>query len=97
MSVYSALHSLNSSVALMIDSDGERIHFYIGTRCEENSALAGDILESTLKGNFPGIVYDSKDINEIETTLTDIKRKRIKSLASVSMVPSVREETKKYR
>lgn len=94
MSVYSALHSLNSSVALMIDSDGERIHFYIGTRCEENSALAGDILESTLKGNFPGIVYDSKDINEIETTLTDIKRKRIKSLASVSMVPSVREETK---
>lgn len=94
MSVYSALHSLNSAVALIIDSDGEKIRFYMGTRSEQNSSLAGDILESTLKGNFPGIVYDSKDINDIQDVITGIQKKGIKSLASVSIVPSMRDETK---
>ena len=75
MSVYSALHSLNSAVALIIDSDGEKIRFYMGTRSEQNSSLAGDILESTLKGNFPGIVYDSKDINDIQDVITGIQKK----------------------
>ena len=94
MSVYSALHSLNSSAALIIDSDGEKIQFYMGTRSDQNSALAGDILESTLKGNFPGIEYDSKDINEIQNIITNIERKGIKSLSSVSIVPSMRDDTK---
>lgn len=92
MSVYSALHSLNSSVALIIDSDGQKIKFYMGIRSEQNSSIAGDILESTLKGNFPGIVYDSKDMNDIESLINDIQRRGIKSLSSVSMVPSMRDE-----
>ena len=92
MSVYSALHSLNSAVALIIDSDGKKIKFYIGIRSEKNTSIAGDILESTLKGNFPGIVYDSKDISHIEQLITDIRSKGIKSLSSVSIVPSMRNE-----
>lgn len=35
MSVYSALHSMESSIAMLIDSDGEKIQFYIGTRSEK--------------------------------------------------------------
>lgn len=92
MSVYSALHSLNSSVALIIDSDGQKIKFYMGIRSEQNCSIAGDILESTLKGNFPGIVYDSKDMNDIESMINDIQKRGIKSLASVSIVPSMRDE-----
>ena len=92
MSVYSALNSLNSSVAIIVDSDGEKIRFYIGIRSEENASVAGDILESTLKGNFPGIVYDSKDVNEIQQMMNDIQSKGAKSLSSVSIVPSMREE-----
>ena len=92
MSVYSALHSLNSSVALIIDSDGQKIKFYMGIRSEQNCSIAGDILESTLKGNFPGIVYDSKDMNDIESLINDIQKRGIKSLASVSIVPSMRDE-----
>ena len=92
MSVYSALHSLNSSVALIINSDGQKIKFYIGIRSEKNSSIAGDVLESTLKGNFPGIVYDSKDISDIESLITDIQKREIKSLSSVSIVPSMRDE-----
>lgn len=92
MSVYSALHSLNSSVALIIESDGKAIKFYMGIRAQQNVSVAGDVLESTLKGNFPGIVYKSKDRTEIDHLVHDVWRKDIKSLASVSVVPSIRED-----
>lgn len=91
-SVYSALHSLGSSIALVIDSDGTIIHFYIGIRSASNVSIAGDVLESTLKGNFPGISYKALSVVESEIVLDKIKKSGIKSLASVSMVPSMREE-----
>lgn len=92
ISVYSALYSIQSSVALMIDSDGKDIKFYIGIRSEDNVAVAADILESTLKGNFPGIVFDSKNIPELKNLISNVKNHEIKSLSSVSMVPSKRED-----
>lgn len=93
-SVYSSLHSLNSSVALIIDSEGEKIKFFIGIRSEQNASIAGDILESTLKGNFPGIVFRQETINEIENTIMQIQGRGIKSISTVSIVPSMREEMK---
>lgn len=92
MSVYSALHGLNSAVALIIDSDGDKICFYIGVRSDQNTSIAGDVLESTLKGNFPGIVFDSMDVEHTGFLMDSIKHNRSKSLASVSMVPSVRKK-----
>ena len=92
-SVYSALHSLDSSVALIIDSNGKTVHFYIGIKSSSNVAIAGDVLESTLKGNFPGISYEAMDVNETDSILNGIRTTGIKSLASVSMVPSMREES----
>lgn len=94
ISVYSALHNLNSSVALIIDSDGEKVTFYIGIRSEQNPSLAGDILEATLKGNFPGIVFHSKNVTDIQNLITDIQVNKTKSLSSVSIVPSMRDEIK---
>lgn len=64
----------------------------MGIRSEKNSSIAGDVLESTLKGNFPGIVYKSKDIDGIQDLITDIQVKKTKSLASVSIVPSMRDD-----
>lgn len=92
MSVYSALHNLNSSVALIIDSDGDKVHFFMGIRSDDNTAVAGDILESTLKGNFPGIVFNSMLVDDTQKIIADIREKGIKSLASVSMVPSPRKK-----
>ena len=91
-SVYSALHSFGSSVALIINSDGNRIRFFVGIRSFNNAAIAGDVLESTLKGNFPGITFDSLSIGECNTVIEEIKNSGIKSLSSVSMVPSMREK-----
>lgn len=92
MSVYSALYSIQSSVALMIDSDGNGVKFYIGIRSDQNVSIAGDILESTLKGNFPGIVFDSKDVPSLNKIISRIENNGVKSLASVSIVPSIRNE-----
>lgn len=92
MSVYSALHSLNSCVALILKSDGNRIRFYIGIRSESNTAVCCDVLESTLKGNFPGIVFNQMNVSDTQNLVNDIKSGGIKSLASVSIVPSMRGE-----
>lgn len=92
-SVYSALHSLGSSVALIIDSDGRVVRFYIGIKSTTNVAIAGDVLESTLKGNFPGISYRTMSVRETDEVLNGIRKAGIKSLASVSMVPSMREDS----
>lgn len=91
MSVYSALHGLNSAIALLICSDGEKIKFYMGVRSDANTSIAGDVLESTLKGNFPGIVFNSMDYKQIEAFMNSIRENNIKSMASVSMVPSARK------
>ena len=92
ISVYSALHSLNSAVALIVDSNGEEAKFYIGVRSDTNTAIAGDVLESTLKGNFPGIVFSSMDVRQTQNLMNGIRENGIKSLAAVSMVPSVRKK-----
>lgn len=91
-SVFSALHNLGSAVALMINSDGNAIRFYMGIRSEKNVSVAGDILESTLRGNFPGIAYHGLDVSETNEVLNNIMNSGIKSLSSVSMVPSMREK-----
>lgn len=93
MSVYSAIYNLDSSVALIIDSDGDMVRFYIGTRSDKNAAIAGDVLEATLKGNFPGIVYDSLDVSSTNRFVNGIKDNGIKSMAAVSVVPSIRENS----
>lgn len=91
-SVYSALHSFGSAVAIIIDSDGKNIKFYIGIRSAANASIAGDVLESTLRGNFPGITYNSLTVSECESMMEHIRELGVKSLSSVSMVPSMREK-----
>lgn len=91
-SVYSALHSFGSAVALIIDSDGNGIRFYVGIRSFDNASIAGDVLESTLKGNFPGITFNSLTIGECDGVIEKIRKSGVKSLSSVSMVPSMRDK-----
>lgn len=93
MSVYSAIYNLDSSVALILDSNGNEIRFYVGTRSDQNTSIAGDILEATLKGNFPGIVFNAMDASKTSRFVSDIKSSGIKSIAAVSVVPSIRENS----
>lgn len=91
MSVYSALYTINSTIATIISSDGESVRLFMGIRSLDNSSMALNILESTLRGNFPGIVADVKSEKDIETLISAMQC-NAKSLSAVSIVPSIRNE-----
>ena len=92
MSVYTALYGINSTAAVVIDSDGQEVRFYIGVRSEENAAAAGGFLEGTLKGNFPGIEFESLQKNQVSSLIRSIENEHSKSLSSVSVVPAARKQ-----
>ena len=97
ISVYSSLHNLNSAVALIIRSREKAVHFYIATRSEQNADLAGETLSASLKGNFPGIeISGSLDGQQKRALIDDLcpQGRMPKSLATVSLVPSERDEDK---
>lgn len=98
VSVYSALQDLESTVLLIIDSDGDGIKFYLGIRSENDAATAGMILEKSLIGNFPGSVVNNLKNSAIEEVLANAVRSESitssKNVASVTIVPSSRDEDK---
>lgn len=57
----------------------------MGIRSDDNTAVAGDILESMLKGNFPGLVFNSMPVDGTQKLIAGVREKDVKSLASVSM------------
>lgn len=64
-SVFNALSTLNCSVFIIIDSDGNKTDFYMGVRSinSERSTLSlRDTLKNALKGQFPGIKFPEKDL-----------------------------------
>ncbi len=98
ISVYSSLHNLNSAVALIIRSDGENYYFYIAVRDEDDPGLAGDTVCSVLRGSFPGIDILSGNSGDDKKQFLDSLSSSgsvPKSLATVSLIPSERDEDKK--
>ena len=98
ISVFSSLHSLKSAVAIIVHSSVKHIYFYAVTRAEDNPALAGETLRSVLRGNFPGIdiseTFDSKKKEQLLARLSSLEFGEAKSLATVSLIPSERDEDK---
>ncbi len=99
-SVYNALYNLSVSVAVFLVGNEKGVKFYFATRSETIAPLAGQILESMLQGNFPGIELHAMNDNETEKFLDSIERgdegqSLLKGLTTVSMVPSIRDEEKK--
>lgn len=99
ISVYSSLHSLNSAVAIIVNANGKEASFYIATRSSDVASLAGNTLCSSLRGNFPGIDISDLIIGQEKETLfgnyfSTLSCDSINSLASVSLIPSERDESK---
>ena len=62
--VYSALHSLNMTLVLLISSKGTDVDFYIGVKAKKGLEMddeMGDAFQKTFLGNFPG--SDIKKVN----------------------------------
>ena len=66
----------------------------MATRSDDNAGNAGETLCSSLKGNFPGIdIYACEGENK--TKILQLPRfENAKSMASVSLIPSERDEDK---
>lgn len=99
-SVYNALYNLSVSVAVILVGDSRGVKFYFATRSETIAPLAGQILESMLQGNFPGIELRGMNESETESFLDRIEKGEdgqslLKGLTTVSMIPSIRDEEKK--
>lgn len=93
-SVFSALHSCNSSVVLILKAERSHTDIYIGThKLVNNGGLAGfdamETLEAAMKGNFPGVDISTNLLNkEIYSLLNPIQGEEVESIASVVGVPS---------
>ncbi|WP_459479212.1 ATP-binding protein [Clostridium saccharoperbutylacetonicum] len=98
ISVYSALQNLESTGVLVIESNENGIEFFLGVRSIDNAATCGKILEKSIKGNYPGSKIEGMKNSQIEFLLNDIITSNFenteKSIATVSIVPSGRDEDK---
>lgn len=90
--VFNTLATYNTSVFVLIDSDGKENRFYLGVRNNEpdesimkrSTVTLGDTLKQTLVGHFPGI----KIANEDRKKIAELSKKilRLNNVTSVSVV-----------
>lgn len=102
LNVYHSLYSCNGSVVLVMDSDGKKVDFYLGTKSISTPVfLCNSVLTKSLKGNFPGTQMNSLKNMEIEKTLDGFfsaEHESVKkSVAAVTGVASLREEKKSHQ
>lgn len=98
ISVYSSLLNINSSALLIIRGNGEDVSFYLGVRSESSASIAGDILQKSFLGNFPGSELNrlfTSEISELMNSITDDPQTELKkNVSCVTVVPSTRDEDK---
>ena len=85
-SVFNSLSHINTSVFLMIDSNGLETEIYIGVKSEDKRRTAsstGKLLFNILKGQFPGIELENKFENEIEDLLNKPKGEFISAVTNI--------------
>lgn len=96
VSVYSALSNLGSTALLVLVSDATGIKLYLGTQDASNPVVARRILQKSLYGNFPGIEIKEQPLAKVQELfagqIPDVYSR--KAVASVSIVPSLRDEDK---
>ena len=89
-SVFNILSMAESTIFIIIDSDGTKTDFYMGVRTPEGSPYpAGkmsNIVEGAMKAYFPGMKTPEKqfDIDEIKEIVAGIGEKNISSVSCIA-------------
>lgn len=98
VSVYSALSNFGSTALLVLFSDSDGVIFYLGTRDTNQPNVAKEILQKSLRGNFPGIEIKEQASSQVarllEGHIPDVYSNM--AVSSVSIVPSPRDEDKDH-
>lgn len=71
ISVFQAVASVGASLVFIIDSNKNKINYYIGVKnFNENVSQAHDVLYKSLNGNFPGIVFKKYEDMQNKAAIT---------------------------
>lgn len=93
-SIYQTLNQLVNTCFMIVQGTKAGISLYIGFQSDA-AGTAESALTQTLAGNFPGIIFESLNATEIEKIMSLMSSNQgagLKTVASVSVVPSQREE-----
>lgn len=90
--VFNTLATYNTSVFVVVDSDGKKTNFYLGVRNNEpddspskrSTVTLGDTLKQTLVGHFPGVRIENEDRRAIARLSRKINA--LDNVAAVSVV-----------
>lgn len=103
VSVFQSVASVNASLVFIINSNKEKIDYYIGVKSfDKNPSQASDLLYKSLNGNFPGIVFsqyesmkgknaivlNKKDLAELEANIFE-RGKNENTQKSVSAITGI--------
>jgi hypothetical protein len=103
MSIYHAVASANGSIIVLLTSDGLKVSYYIGTKIT-HGIDSTDILEKSIKGNFPGTiikpVYEGEDMNNLVKQVFEIsdakKAKQQKQVCTVTGIAGLRSKEENH-
>ena len=105
ISVYSALYNVGATLGIMLKGDKSTTSFYFIVRHDADVESSREVLIDSLEANFPGISYETLDNEKVRKILElgalkgfdsggTPKDMLKRSVASVSLVPSPRDEDK---
>lgn len=98
ISVYSAFYNIGATGLLLIRSTKTELGFYLGVRSVDNASTAEAILEKSFSGNFSGSRIRRVPQEQFHDVLGPINASgrfgNEQNVASVSIVPSTRDEDK---
>ena len=96
VSVFSALHSISATAIVAIDAKPNHVDFFMGIASDRDSAIAGQVLEKGIRGNFLGSDVRGMRTSELKKKIKEMTCTRNgvyeKNIATVSIVPTLRNE-----
>jgi hypothetical protein len=109
VSVFHAVASCGGSILILIDSDGEKIRYYIGAKVPADASVdaldtVADVLEKSYTGNFPGttleVIHGGAEINKITYSafankLHSEQQKRVCTITGIAGLRSKEENSEK--
>lgn len=93
--VFTALYGTNTTIFMILKSDGEKCRFYLGVKDEVAISKSYLTLKASLNGNFPGIEYDDDiDVDSIENLMENVINSKVLEVSTVIGIPTLKSENK---
>lgn len=87
-SVFNALAITDSTIFIILDSDGVKTDFYMGVRSQDETRTISSLkntLENAMKGQFPGIkTFDNYTVEDVEQFVSRIPSSSVSAVTCVA-------------